>query len=101
MPINNVRVKNYKNLALGGRGGRPQLFVKLVFEIANDRQTRTRAQTFKGGGPELQPPSGARGAATPIFGQFLARLCQITSTCPKQILIIMGALLVVSGLRNS
>ena len=42
-------------------------FVKLDFEIAVDQQTRTSDRTFEGG-PGPQPPNGARGAATPIFG---------------------------------
>ena len=29
-------------------------------------------------------PTGARGTAKPLFGQFLAQFCQITLTCSKQ-----------------
>ena len=35
----------------------------------------------RGRGPQL--PTGARGAATPIFYPLFAQLCQITSKCPK------------------
>jgi len=40
------------------------LFVKLDFEIANKLGTVT--ELLRGPGP--QPPNGARGTATPIFG---------------------------------
>ena len=53
----------------GGGGGHLDLFVKLAFEIAFVQYTRTHDETF---GP--QPPTGARGAATTIFGPFLAQL---------------------------
>ena len=46
------------------------LFVKLVFEIAVDQETKTSDQTFK----------GSQGAAIPIFVPFLTQLCQIPST---------------------
>ena len=77
-----------RQLRVGGGGGgvHPQLFVKLVFEIAVDRQTRTREQTFEG--PDPQPPTGARDAnmqPRPYLVNFriFDQLCQITSTCPK------------------
>ena len=64
----------------GGGGGQGVFFVKLDFEIAVDQQTRTGDPTFGGGGggPGLRPPTGARGAATPIFGPNLAQFWQIT-----------------------
>ena len=51
----------------GGGGGNGYFFVKLDFEIAVDQQNKTSDRTFEGG-PGPQPPNGARGAATPIFG---------------------------------
>ena len=60
-----------------GGGDKGYFFVKLDFEIAVDQQTRTGDPTF-GGGPGLRPPTGARGAATPIFGPNLAQFWQIT-----------------------
>ena len=54
-----------------GGGDKGYFFVKLDFEIAVDQQTKTVDPTF-GGGPGLRPPTGARGAATPIFGPILA-----------------------------
>ena len=61
--------------------GRDQsaLFVKLVSEISVDQQTRTQDRTFEGvPDPDCPVPIGASGAATPIFGPFLAQLYQIT-----------------------
>ena len=63
------------------QGGHPSFPVKLGFEIAVDRKTKTHQNYLRGLKP--QPPSGARGVATPLIGQFLALLCQITSKCPK------------------
>ena len=45
------------------------IIVKLVFEIAVDRQTRTLDQAVRG--TEFKPPTGARCATKPIFGPFL------------------------------
>ena len=47
-----------------------------------------------------QPPTGARSAATPIFGPILAQLCQITTTCSMHKPQVLGALLTASGLLN-
>ena len=76
--------------------------MKLVFEIAVDRKTRTRDQTFEGvPTPEPQPPTGARGVATPIFGQFLfIHFCPIwikkfmrpLATCRAPIISVLGML---------
>ena len=66
----------------GGGGGHPDYFVKLDFEIAVDQQTRARDRTFEGGSG-LRVTTGARGTATPIFGQFVAQFCQMTLTCSK------------------
>ena len=71
----------------GGEGGvvvQPQFIVKIVLDISVDQQTRTNEQTFEGVS-DPQPPTGACGAATLIFGLFLAQLCKITVTCPKPI----------------
>ena len=59
---------------MGGRGGgvRPDFILKLDFEIAVDQKTRAGDRNFAG------LPTGSRGTATPIFGQFLAQFCQIT-----------------------
>ena len=54
----------------GGGGVHPDFFEKLNFEISVDQQTRDHDQTFEGGSG-LRVPTGARGTATPIFGQFL------------------------------
>ena len=45
------------------------IIVKLVFEIAVDRQTRTLDQAVRG--TEFKPPTVARCATKPIFGPFL------------------------------
>ena len=66
-------------------------FVKLDLEIAVDQQTKAHDQTFEG-------VPGARGTATPLFGQFLAQFCQITFTFSKQ---FWGALLVATSLLTS
>ena len=69
--LNNENAK-----ALRGGGVHPDLFVKLDFEIAVDHQTRARYRTFellRGSG--LRVPNGARGTATPIFGQFVVQFC--------------------------
>ena len=50
-------------------------------------------------GPEPQPPTGGRSAATPIFGQFFGPIMINPPNLPKTE--IMCALLVASGLRNS
>ena len=69
-------ILNYFNFLKGGGGGgvHPDIFVKLVFEIAVAQQSRARDETFEG----VVDPIGARGAVTPIFGPILAQLCQIT-----------------------
>ena len=63
------------------KGGSPWFFVKLDSEVAVDEQTRPITELLRGSG--LRVPTGARGTATPIFGQFLAQFCQITLTCSK------------------
>ena len=65
---------------LKGGGDQPDFFVKLVSEIAVDQQTRTSDQTFEGS--RTPTAQQCRGTATPIFGPFLAQLCQITGTYP-------------------
>ena len=76
------------------------LFVKLVFDIAVDRQTRTHDKTFEGG-PEPQPPTGARSTATLIRGSIFAQLMPNLNHLRVPKTEVMGALLVDSGLKNS
>ena len=64
---------NIRNVHVKGGGDLPCFFVKLDFEIAVYQQTRARDRTFEG----FRTP-GAHGTAAPIFGQFLAKVCQIT-----------------------
>ena len=59
------------------KGVHPQRFMKLVFKIAVDQQTRTCDKTFEGS--RTPTAHRARGEATSVFGKFLAQLCQITS----------------------
>ena len=63
-----------------------------VFEIAVDRQTRTHDKNFEGG---PLPPTGARGAETPIFGHILPNHLNMPKTET------ICALFVASVLRNS
>ena len=67
----------------GGGGVHPDYFEKLDFEITVDKQTKARDRTFEVVPARLQVPTGARGTATPIFGQFVAQFCQMTLTCSK------------------
>ena len=53
--------------------GHPDFFVKLDFKIAVDQQTRARDRNVEALRGFRTP--GARGTATPIFGQFLAQFC--------------------------
>ena len=62
--------------------------MKLVFEIAVDRQTRTRDQIFEG----VPNPNAHIGS---IFGPIMPNHLNMPKTE------IMGALLVAIGLRNS
>ena len=48
--------------------GHPDFFVKLDFKIAVDQQTRARDRNVEALRGFRTP--GARGTATPIFGQF-------------------------------
>ena len=70
--------------------------MKLDFEIAVDQQTKARDRTFEG-----VPDSGCTPvpAGQPIFGQFLAQICQIALTWTKTML--WGDLLVASSLLKS
>ena len=81
----------------GGWGVHPRFFVKLVFEIANDQQTRTHDQTFEVSRtpPAHQCPRCSHAHSWSIFGAIM----QNNLNTPKTE--IMGALLVASGLRNS
>ena len=57
-----------KFIIKGGGGGSPIFFVKLIVEIAVDRQTETHDQTFEGVPNFNCPPV----LTVPIFGKFLA-----------------------------
>ena len=64
----------------GGGGGPACIFCETC--LANKLGSVTKLlRGVPDGGP--QPPTSARGTATPIFGPFLAKLCQITETYPK------------------
>ena len=64
----------YSSLRGGGGGGvHPDFFVKLDFEIAVGIKTKAMTELLRG-----FRTSRARGAATLLFGQFLAQFCQVT-----------------------
>ena len=67
-------------------GVHTNFIVKLDFEIAVDQKTWEASV--------LRVPAGARGTATPIFGQFLAQFCQIALTCSLLKAMLSSALLV-------
>ena len=67
--------------------------MKLDFKIAFDQQTRGHDRTF-----EAVTEPGARGTATPTFGQFWAQFCQITLTCSTM---LWRALPVATNLLNT
>ena len=75
-------------------GGAAWIFCEFCFRDSSWPKNKDLQKIFWGV-PRPQPPTGAHGAATPIFGQFLAQLFQITSTCPKP------KFWVASGLLNS
>ena len=74
-----------------------QLFVKLVFEIAVDRKTKTRDQFFEGvPNPNLYPVPVVQPRPYLVnFGPIIPNNLNMPKTK------IMAALLVASGLRNS
>ena len=80
----------------GGGGYQPEFLVKLVFEIAVDKQTRTSYQTFEG----VQDPNHP---SVPVVHPrpYWSLFCPIMSNyrnIPKTKM--FGALLVASGLLN-
>ena len=65
--------KNFKNIKLRGGWGQGFnliFFVKLDIEIADDQQTRARAQTFEGV-PDSGCPRDSHAHIWSIFGQIL------------------------------
>ena len=76
-------------------------FVKLDFEIAVDQQTEAHDRTFEGSSG-LHVPTGARGIATPLFGQFWLNFGSILSNNLSMFkTILWSALLVATNLLDT